>query len=469
MTRPHVSAAWLLVVAVVSAAILAHAQGTPSVTNPRIVTAQGPESFSMRVVASDLAGPWEITWGPDGILWITERVGKRVTRVNPKDGSRTIAVTIDEVYQSLAQDGLLGMALHPDLLKGRGTDYVYVAYTYDADPGSSVDLRMKVRRYTYEAGTQRLSRPLDILTGLPHGTDHGGGRMVFGPDGKLYLSRGDHGSNFLANYCNPNHAQDLPTAAQVQASDWSLYQGKILRINPDGSIPSDNPVLNGVRSHIYSYGHRNPQGLAFIGSRLFESEHGESIDDEVNIVAGGGNYGWPLIAGYQDDQSYVYSNWSASSPQPCASLPFSVFNPPPSVPRQRESAVHLTNFVPPVKTFYTVPNSYDLRTLGNATVAPAGIEVYTSPAIPGWRNSLLMTAMISGAVFRMPLTDDPQHPVGAPVAYFKTLNRYRDLAVAPDGRHVYVVTDAEGRALDDSGTPKRELANPGAVLEFTAR
>ena len=122
-----------------------------------------------------------------------------------------------------------------------------------------------------------------------------------------------------------------------------------------------------------------------------------------------------------------------------------------------------------MKTFYTVPNSYDLRTLGNATVAPAGIEVYTSPAIPGWRNSLLMTAMISGAVFRMPLTDDPQHPVGAPVAYFKTLNRYRDLAVAPDGRHVYVVTDAEGRALDDSGTPKRELANPGAVLEFTAR
>ena len=74
MTRPHVSAAWLLVVAFVSAAILAHAQGTPSVTNPRIVTAQGPESFSMRVVASDLAGPWEITWGPDGILWITERV-----------------------------------------------------------------------------------------------------------------------------------------------------------------------------------------------------------------------------------------------------------------------------------------------------------------------------------------------------------------------------------------------------------
>ena len=78
---------------------------------------------------------------------------------------------------------------------------------------------------------------------------------------------------------------------------------------------------------------RNPQGLTFAGNRLFDSEHGESIDDEVNLVVPGGNYGWPLIAGYQDDQSYVYANWSASSPEPCASLTFNVFNPPPSVPR----------------------------------------------------------------------------------------------------------------------------------------
>ena len=90
--------------------------------------------------------------------------------------------------------------------------------------------------------------------------------------------------------------------------------------------------------------------------------------------------------------------------------------------------MHLANFVPPVKTFYTVPNSYDLRTLGNATVAPAGIEVYTSPAIPGWRNSLLMTAMISGAVFRMPLSDDPQHPVGAPSC---TSRRSTDTGTSP--------------------------------------
>jgi PQQ-dependent dehydrogenase (s-GDH family) len=460
------SARWLLVVAVISTAVLVSFAQVPPQANPRVVTVLGPESFVSRVVTADLAGPWEVAWGPDGFLWITERMGKRVIRVNPVDGSRTVAVTIDEVHQTLSQDGLLGMALHPDLLKGKAADYVYVAYTYDGDPGSGADLRMKVRRYTYEPLAQRLSSPVDILAGLPHGTDHGAGRIVFGPDGKLYLSRGDHGNNFLANYCDPIRAQDLPTAAQVQAADWSLYQGKILRINPDGSIPRDNPTLNGVRSHVYSYGHRNPQGLAFAGNRLFESEHGESIDDEVNLIVAGGNYGWPLIAGHQDDQSYTYANWSASSPEPCASLKFNVLNPPPSVPRQRESETHLPNFVPPQRTFFTVPNSYDLRASGNATAAPAGVDVYTSRAIPGWRHSLLMASMISGVVFRMPLTDDRRTPVGAPVAYFKTGNRYRDIAVAPDGLRLYVVTDTNGRTVGPSGALTQQLANPGAVLEF---
>jgi PQQ-dependent dehydrogenase (s-GDH family) len=324
---------------------------------------------------------------------------------------------------------------------------------------------MKVRRYTYDARTQQLSNAVDIITGLPHGTDHGAGRLVFGPDGKLYLSRGDHGSNFLANYCDRNRAQDLPTAGEIAASDWSAYQGKILRLNPDGSIPSDNPVLNGVRSHVFSYGHRNPQGLVFVGNRLFESEHGESIDDEVNLVTRGRNYGWPLIAGYQDDQSYTYANWSASS-QPCATLKFNVLAPPPSVPRQKESDVHLPDFTPPVKTFFTVPNGYDLRALGNATVAPAGMKAYTSGAIPGWRTSLLLTAMTSGVVFRMPVTNESRNPVGTPVAYFKSVNRYRDIVVAPDGVRLYVVTDVDGRSTDATGVLTRELANPGALLEF---
>jgi PQQ-dependent dehydrogenase (s-GDH family) len=467
VTARAIRVAAIIVLLVSATGVAPRTQGNPPPRNPRVVTGEGPESFGLRVVVTGLAAPWEVTWGPDNFLWITERTGKRVVRVNPANGARTVAVTIDEVYQKLSQDGLLGMALHPDLLKGRGADYVYVAYTYDGDPGDAVNLRMKIRRYTYDRQTEQLSKPVDIITGLPHGTDHGGGRLVFGPDRKLYLSRGDQGSNFLANYCNANRAQDLPTLAEVQAADWSTYQGKILRVNADGSIPSDNPVINGVRSHIFSFGHRNPQGLTFApGNRLFDSEHGESIDDEVNLVLPGRNYGWPLIAGYQDDQSYVYANWSASS-QPCASLRFDVLNPPPSVPRHKESEFHLPDFMPPAKTFFTVPNGYDLRALGNATVAPAGMKVYTSPAIPGWRNSLLMTTMISGVVFRMPLTGDARNPVGAPVAYFKTGNRYRDIVVAPDGVRFYVVTDPDGRTVDSTGALTRELANPNSVLEFT--
>ena len=447
--------------------VVPRAQQTAPAANPRVVTTQGPEAFVSRVVAAGLDGPWEITWGPDGFLWITERVGKRVVRVNPATGAQTVAVTIDEVNQTLAQDGLLGMALHPDLLKGNNRDYVYVAYTYDGDPGAGFLRRMKVRRYSYDRGTERLTNPVDILTNLPHGTDHGAGRLVFGPDGNLYLSRGDQGSNFLANYCNVNHAQDLPTAADVQAKDWSMYQGKILRINPDGSIPADNPVINGVRSHVYSFGHRNPQGLAFApGNRLFDSEHGESIDDEVNLVLAGRNYGWPFIAGYQDDQSYVYANWSASAPEPCASLKFDVLNPPPSVPRHKESEFQLPGFMPPARTFFTVPNGYDFRALGNATAAPAGLDVYTSSAISGWRNSLLLTTMISGVVFRMPLSDDARDPVGAPVPYFKTFNRYRDIAIAPDGVRFYLATDPDGRTVGPGGALTRELANPDAILEF---
>ena len=229
--------------------------------NPRTVWSEPPEQFTTRVVASGFEDPFEVAWGPDGWLWITERVGKRVVRVNPADGTRKVAVTIDEVYQKLAQEGLLGLALDPRLL--HGSNYVYVMYTYDADPGPAEERRAKIRRYTYDPVTEQLKDPHDVLTNLPHGPDHGASRLVYGPDGKLYASRGDQGANFLAYYCVPNRAQELPTAAEVRAHDWQRYQGKILRINLNGSIPRDNPVLAGVRSHVFAYGNRNPQGMAF--------------------------------------------------------------------------------------------------------------------------------------------------------------------------------------------------------------
>ena len=283
--------------------------------NPRTLGTTGAETFASRVVASNLANPWEVTWGPDGQLWITERTGFRVTRVNPADGAKKVALTLADadVYQSSVQDGLMGLALHPDLLRSRGRDFVYLAYTYDADPGAGITRRMRVRRYTYDAAAQTLGSPLDLLDNLPAHDDHGGGRLAIGPDGKLYLSRGDQGSNWLVNSCNAIHSQDLPSAREIAARDWTTYQGKILRMELDGAIPADNPEIGGVRSHIHSYGFRNPQGLTF-GSTglLYASEHGPSTDDEIDLVQAGKNYGWPHVAGFNDDRAYAYANWSAS-------------------------------------------------------------------------------------------------------------------------------------------------------------
>jgi len=449
-------------VAALSSATLATAQIAPGPgVNPRTVWSNPPETFTSRVVASGFEDPWEVTYGPDGHLWITERVGKRIVRVNPADGSRRVAATIDEVHQALPQDGLLGLALHPQLL--RGSDFVYVMYTYDADPGPPEERRGKIRRYTYAPDSGKLGEPLDVLTGLPHGPDHGASRIVFGPDGKLYASRGDHGSNFLAFYCVPIRAQELPTASDIAARDWRGYEGKILRVNPDGSIPADNPVLNGVRSHVFSYGHRNPQGMAFgPDGRLYESEHGQDTDDEVNRIDAGRNYGWPLIAGYRDDLYYTYTNWSASAPTPCVNLDYGR-DVPSTVPRIQESAVNLPNFTPPLATFFTVPSTHDPRAQGNATAALAGLDVYASPAIPGWSPSILVAGMMSGTIYRISLTDNP----AAPLTYFKSQDRYRDLAVAPDGRRIYAVTDAHGRTLTATGEPTADLAHPGALLEFT--
>jgi len=436
--------------------------------NPRDLGTAGGETFTRRVVASDLANPWEVTWGPDGHLWITERTALRVTRVNPADGSRRVALTLDDAYQSVVQDGLLGLALHPDLLLSRGRDYVYLAYTYDADPGEPVTRRLRVRRFSYDASTQTLGSPVVVLDDLPAHDDHGGGRLAIGPDGTLYLSRGDLGSNFLANYCTPIRAQDLPDAAAVAARDWSTYQGKILRMDLDGAIPADNPVIRGVRSHIYAYGLRNPQGLSFGPTgRLYASEHGPSTDDEVDLIQAGKNYGWPHVAGFNDDRGYVYANWSASSPAPCASLKFNNLNPPASVPTAKESAWQHPDFMPPLATFFTVPAGYDFAAHGNATIAPGSIEVYSAAAIPGWRSSLLVTGMRTGAVYRLTLNEDGTAVTGPPLAYFRRPNRYRDTAVSADGRRIFVVTDSFGATSDERGQRTDLLAEPGALLEFS--
>jgi len=419
-------------------------------------TTPGPEHFSMRVVATGLENPWEFRAGPDGRFWVTERSGKRITRVNPADGSKSVAANIPDVMQVVAQDGLLGMALHPQLLKGTGNDYVYVAMTY-AEQGAGGGKRMKVRRYTYDPKAETLGNSVDLITGLPAGEDHLSGRLLFGQDSKLYLTIGDGGYNQLALWCTPIRAQVLPTEAQITARDYREYEGKILRINLDGSIPADNPMFGGVRSHIYTVGHRNAQGLVQApDGKMYSSEHGPSMDDELNLIIKGKNYGWPYVAGYQDDSVYVYADWSKSSPTPCSALKYDDIVPPPTVPQQKESAWSSPDFVPPIQTFFTVGPEYNFRAR-LATIAPSGIDIYTvaSGGIPGWANSVLVTGLSRGLVYRVKLNSAGDAAVGNPIEYFSMQARYRDVMVSPDGRTIYAITDSSSKE------------NGGTIIAFT--
>jgi PQQ-dependent dehydrogenase (s-GDH family) len=439
-----------LLLALVSWFVVAPQQAQPPAGAPL-----GTEAFATRVVTTGLAGPWEVLLGPDGKLWVTERVGKRITRVNPADGTKTVAVTIPDVMQTVSQDGLLGMALHPDFGMSRGADYVYVAMTYDADPGPAETRRMKIRRYTWDAKAQTLGSQMDVIDNLPAGVDHLSGRLMIGPDRKLYLTLGDGGVNQFTVYCQPIQAQVVPTAADVTSKDWpKVYQGKILRINLDGSIPADNPMIAGVRSHIYSYGHRNSQGLGFgPDGKLYASEHGPSVDDELNLIQAGKNYGWPHVAGYRDDKAYTYQNWSAAPN--CASLTWDAIVAPPSVPAATETSWSSPDFAPPIQTFFTVAADYDFKT-GNATIAPSGTVVYSSKTgIPGWANSVLVTSLIRGVVYRVKLNAAGTAVDGGPLAYFRAEDRYRDLEITADGKTIYAATDP------NSTTHK------GAILAFT--
>jgi PQQ-dependent dehydrogenase (s-GDH family) len=464
---------FVAIAAIVTSAAFVHgsAQTTPA----------SRAGFSKRIVATGLDNPFQLVWGPDDYLWITERTAGRIVRVLPSNGSTVPAIVIADLLTD-GPGGLLGMALDPGLLKNTGNDYVYAAYTYDADANpATVTRRAKIVRFTYDSRAHALRDPRDVLAGLPAGTDHQGGRLIIGPDRKLYFTIGDLGADQLANFCKPNRAQSMPTAAQLRAGDWSLYEGKILRLNLDGSIPADNPTIAGVRSHIYSYGHRNPQGLVFgTDGKLYESEHGPNTDDEVNVIRAGKNYGWPHVAGYQDDQSYAYANWSASRGVPCESLTFTAYPAvPPSVPLQKESSWSHPDFTPPIQTFRTVPTGYDFKNPKCAdrelyyqcwpTVAPSSLAVYSaSNGIPGWNHSLLMPSLKHGTVYRMQLDAAGTAVIGEPDENqpLKTVNRYRDVVVRPDGLALFVATDVDGNTQDQSGRPAMKVENPGSIIEF---
>lgn len=430
------------------------------------------DGFTVRILATNFSAPHNILYGPDGALWITERLGKNITRVDPSNGSRLSSMEVPDVWQSEGQDGLMGMALDPDF---NNTHYIYVAYTYAGEVGDDVDRRTKITRFTYDPATSTIGEPFDLISGLHASVDHNSGRMTFGPDGMLYYTIGDQGNNQLSRYCFNIEAQELPTAEEVAAQDWGSYQGKVLRMNPDGSIPEDNPEINGVRSHIFTYGHRNPQGLE-VGSNgdLYVAEHGPNSDDEVDHLRAGGNYGWPYVNGFQDGQAYQYVNWSAAPN--CEELEYDNLPPyPPQVPVMNESEFEAENFVPPVTTFYTVPNDYNftahncgaLAFICNPTVAPSSLRLYTSDVIPGWNGTFLMTTLKAGRIFHLTLNEEGTALAQQPEELFRSENRYRDLAFDPDGRTIYVITDSFGAAQNIEGGATNQLWTPGSLIAFT--
>lgn len=456
----------------------AHADLAPA---PGAVIEPIPQAFEKSVLATGLGNPHNMVVGPDGALWVTEQITRRVTRVNPKTGAVVVAVEIrDAVYSDKSQDGVLGLALHPDLLKGRGRDYVYVSLTYAAGGSAEFPNRTAIRRYTYDAKTQKLTSPIDLVKGLPSAHDHQSARLLFGPDNKLYYSIGDQGANQLDYLCVPNQAQTLPTESEVRSADWKHYAGKILRINLDGSIPADNPVIHGVKSHVYAWGIRNTQGMVFSpDGKLFAAEQGPNSDDELNLILPGRNYGWPRVAGRKDNLAYAYANYSATEGG-CDKVQDPALNGtqvPKGVPVLKESDFHDPDFVEPLKTLFSVDlnqNSFTNPVCAESslyyicwpTIAPSSVTYYKSKSIPGWENSLLITSLKRGVLYRVQL--DHGIPVGDAQPILRSPNRYREVVVSPDGRSIYVATDVDGKALgtNTAGSAAFTFENPGSILVF---
>lgn len=252
------------------------------------VTAKGileevflPEGANVRVEVwvNNLDIPWSLIFLPDGRALVSERPGKIRLIKNGKLEKEPYAEP--EVFHS-GEGGLMGLALHPEFPK---EPYIYFMHTY-RENGRVCNRVVRLRDLGNQGTIDRV-----IMDQIPGGKNHNGGRIAFGPDGMLYIAAGE---TFKAQL-----AQDLSSLA-----------GKILRLTPEGGIPENNPFPG---SPVYSYGHRNPQGLAWLPATqdLFISEHGPSgeffkfANDEVNVIRKGGNYGWPEVIGRAEKESYI--------------------------------------------------------------------------------------------------------------------------------------------------------------------
>jgi len=334
-------------------------------------------SYEVKLVADNLYVPWSIVFtDPDRIL-ITERNGKLRIIQNGILSEKPLKVF--EEVSSNGEEGLMGLALDPDY---KDNKFIYLSYAYDGSDKMSV----KVVRYKDEG--DRLSNEKTIMDGLPAERYHAGCRLRFGPDGMLYITTGDAGERKLS--------QDINT----------LY-GKILRINPDGTIPADNPFPD---NPVWSYGHRNPQGIDWYPGTniLYSTEHGPSgFDgpgggDEVNIIVKGGNYGWPVVSHKESKEGMI-------SP--------------------------VLEFTP--------------------AIAPASGMFYRSDSIPQFKNNYFFGCLRGSGIMRIEIDkNDPSRIISNEMLAEVNSGRIRDIAQGPDGAIYFSTSNRDGRGSIREGDDK---------------
>ncbi|MCE3294524.1 MAG: Quinoprotein glucose dehydrogenase [Crocinitomicaceae bacterium] len=333
----------------------------------------GNTEVTIDTVYTGLDVPWEIQYGPDGNLWFTERKGL-VSKLDPVTKTRTIVLDIvDDVYQEY-EAGLLGMALHPDF---ENTPEVFIVYTY----GTSPNVLEKLVKYTYN-GTA-LVNPVIVLDNITAYTTHNGSRLLFLPDNTLLMSTGD--------------AQDQPAA-----QDLSSLNGKILRLNMDGSIPADNPSPT---SYVYTFGHRNIQGLNHgPNDRIYISEHGPTTDDEFQLLLPDRNYGWPDVEGYCD--------------------------------------------LPAEQSFCGQNNVEEPLMAWTPTIAPSDLIYYDNDAFPELDDKILMTVLKDKKVRAITLNVPGNHVMDEEDYFTDMFGRLRDIAMGPQ-KELYLATNgAEWMNID---------------------
>lgn len=246
-----------------------------------ILAADTPSSdaATVRTMASSLKVPWGLAFLPGGDALVSERATGRILRIPGRGGRAKKVMTITGLDPAGIEGGLLGLAVSPRYSK----DHLVFAYVTTATDNRIVRFRL--------GGAVK-----PIFTGIARGRFHDGGRLSFGPDGKLYASVGD-------------------ATRGSRAQDLSSPNGKILRMTPGGAVPGDNPFAG---SRVWSLGHRNVQGFAWDGGgRLWATEFGQDTFDEVNLIAKGANYGWPTVEGAGDTQGGKFANpaltWTPTS------------------------------------------------------------------------------------------------------------------------------------------------------------